>query len=175
VNLTGNAGTLTGVQVPVSAGYSCLAVKGTTHSVTDAVAPSVSGARYAAAATLRQGDANNDDVIDIFDFVAFITARGTGVATDAGSNYNGDTSVNNADFSYISVGFLAAGESCSPSYNGPAPRTRVSLKDLRRAGFGDMSAADLNRDGWVDTRDIALFMQGGGAQPSAGQERGLGW
>jgi hypothetical protein len=38
------------------------------------------------------------------------------------------------------------------------------------------SAADLNHDGWVDMRDITLLMQtGGGAQPAAGNEGGLGW
>ena len=104
------------------------------------------------------------------------TSRGTGKAPDAQSNYNGDTVIDTFDFTFISFGFLATGESCSPSFNGPAPRTRVSLKDLRRAGFGDMSAADLNHDGWVDTRDITLFMQtGGGAQPAAGEAAGLGW
>jgi hypothetical protein len=153
---------ITDMQVPVAAGYSCLAAKNTTHSLTDTAAPSIVAKQYAASFTLRQGDANNDDVVDIFDYAAFISARGSGRASNAGSNYNGDTDINTFDFTFISFSFLATGESCSPSFNGPAPRTRVSLKDLRRAGFGDMSAADLNHDGWVDTRDIQLFMQSGG-------------
>ena len=38
------------------------------------------------------------------------------------------------------------------------------------------SAAHLNHDGWVDTRDITLLTQsGGGAQPAVGNEGGLGW
>jgi hypothetical protein len=36
------------------------------------------------------------------------------------------------------------------------------VKDLRRAGFGDMAAADINHDGWVDTRDMQLFLHSGG-------------
>jgi hypothetical protein len=167
---------ITDMQVPVAAGYSCLAAKNTTHSLTDAAAPSIVAKQYAASFTLRQGDANNDDVVDIFDYAAFISARGSGRASNAGSNYNGDTDINTFDFTFISFSFLATGESCSPSFNEPTPRTRVSVKDLRRAGMGDMAAADLNHDGWVDTRDITLFMQtGGGAQPAAGEAAGLGW
>ena len=30
-------------------------------------------------------------------------------------------------------------------------------------GRGDLAAADLNRDGWVDTRDMQMALQGGGA------------
>ena len=85
-----------------------------------------------------------------------------GRASDASSNYNGDTDINTFDFSFISAAFLATGESCSASFNPPAPRPRVSVKDLRRAGLGDLAIADLNHDGWVDTRDIQLFMQSGG-------------
>jgi hypothetical protein len=153
---------ITDMQVPVAAGYSCLAAKNTTHSLTDAAAPSVVSKQYAAAFTLRQGDANNDDVVDIFDYAAFITARGTGVATNASSNYNGDAAVSNLDFSFLSVNFLASGESCTASFDQPTPRTRVSVKDLRRAGLGDAVEADLNHDGWVDIRDIQLFVQSGG-------------
>jgi len=152
------------LQVPVAAGYSCLAAKNVTHSLTDAAAPSIVAKQYAAAFTVRQGDANNDDVIDIFDYAAFISARGTGLATNAPSNYNGDTEVGSSDFSFVSLGFLSSGESCTPSFDQPTPRTRVSVKDLRRAGLGDAAEADFNHDGWVDIRDIQLFVQfGGGA------------
>jgi hypothetical protein len=150
------------MQVPVAAGYACIAAKDTTHSITDAAAPAVVSGQYAASFVLRQGDANNDDMVDIFDYAAFINARGVGRASDASSNYNGDTDINTFDFSFISAAFLATGESCSASFNPPAPRTRVSVKDLRRAGLGDLAIADLNHDGWVDTRDIQLFMQSGG-------------
>jgi len=36
----------------------------------------------------------------------------------------------------------------------------VSVKDLRRAGRGDLAVADLNGDGWVDATDMAMAMQG---------------
>ena len=37
-------------------------------------------------------------------------------------------------------------------------------------GLGDLAAADLNHDGWVDARDMQSYMQGGGgaiATPTA--------
>jgi hypothetical protein len=49
----------------------------------------------------------------------------------------------------------------------------VSVKELRRQGLGHLAAADLNRDGWVDLRDMQLYMQG--FDPDAPQaEDGLG-
>lgn len=47
--------------------------------------------------------------------------------------------------------------------DGAHPRERITVKELRRLGLGDLAAADLNRDGWVDARDIQLFTQAGGA------------
>ena len=175
VNLTGNSGTLTGVQVPVSAGYSCLAVKGTTHSVTDAVPATVSGVRYAASASLRQGDNNDDDMVEIFDYAIFVSARGAGKATNAVSNFNGDNVIGNADFGYIALNFFATGETCTPGADAPQPRDRVSVKELKRSGNGHLAVADLNRDGWVDLRDIQMYRQGGGNQPSPGEAPGIDW
>jgi hypothetical protein len=36
-------------------------------------------------------------------------------------------------------------------------------------GRGDLAAADLNRDGWVDTRDMQMALQGGGGSSPAPQ------
>jgi hypothetical protein len=168
VNLTGNTGSALGVQVPVAASYPCIAVKCPTHSLTDSASAMISGARYALWSSLRQGDSNNDDSIDIFDFAAFISSRGLGKANDALSNYNADTAIDNIDFTFVSLGFLASGESCTPNADAPTPRDRISVKGLRRAGYGHLAVADLNRDGWVDTRDIQMYIQGAGMQGTIG-------
>ena len=42
------------------------------------------------------------------------------------------------------------------------------MKDLRRAGYGHLAVADLNRDGWVDLRDMQMYMQGAGMQGTIG-------
>jgi hypothetical protein len=174
VNLTGNAGSVQGVQVPVAAGYACIAVKCPSHSVTDAASGSVSGVRYAATVSLPQGDCNDDDMVEIFDYAIFVSARGTGKATNAVSNFNGDTVIGNADFTYIGLNFFASGETCTPGAIAPQPRDRVSVKELRRTGNGHLAVADLNRDGWVDLRDIQMCMQAGGNQPAPGEAPGLG-
>jgi hypothetical protein len=161
ISLTGNAGTLTGVQVPVVASYTCVSVKDPAHSLTDTAAPTISGTRYAAAISLIQGDSNDDDIIDITDFAIFVASRGAGKAVDAISNFNGDTVINTVDFTFIGVNFFRPGEACG-AFDGPIARDRISVRELRRTGMGELIQADLNRDGWVDMRDIQLFMQNGG-------------
>jgi hypothetical protein len=159
VNLTENSGSVLGVQVPVAASYPCLAVKCPSHSVTDAMSASVSGVRYAAVASLTQGDCNDDDMVEIFDYAIFVSQRGAGKTADAIANFNGDGAVGNADFGYIALNFFASGETCTPNADAPTPRERISVKDLRRAGYGHLAVADLNRDGWVDTRDMQRYIQ----------------
>ena len=84
-----------------------------------------------------------------------------GVATDSGvSNFNGDLLVNNADFGFISVNFLAQGEACG-SFTGGNPRSQIAVRQLRRQGLGHLAAADLNRDGWLSSADIMQYMQFG--------------
>jgi predicted outer membrane repeat protein len=169
VNLTGNSGSVLGVQVPVAASYPCMAIKCPTHSLTDAVSPTVSGSRYAAVVALPQGDNNDDDMVEIFDYAIFVSVRGPGRATNAVANYNADTLIGNADFTYIALNFFRAAETCTPSADAPQPRDRISVKDLRRAGYGNLAVADLNRDGWVDLRDMQMYMQGAGMQGTLGE------
>ncbi len=162
VSLSGSplaSGSISSIEVPVASGYSCLSAKDPTHSITDTAAASVSGVRYAVSFALLQGDSNADDVVDIIDFGVFVGARGSGKALDAISNFNSDTVVNNGDFAYLSINFFEVGESCSGFTSG-TPQARIRVKDLRRSGRGDLAIADINGDGWVDTADIALYMQG---------------
>ena len=64
---------------------------------------SVSGVRYAAVASLTQGDCNDDDMVEIFDYAIFVSQRGAGKTADAIANFNGDGAVGNADFGYIAI------------------------------------------------------------------------
>ncbi len=84
---------------------------------------------------------------------------GAGKALDATSNFNSDTIIANADFAFISINFFNVGEACG-AYTGATPRDRMTVKELRRSGRGGLAIADINGDGWVDTTDITLFMQG---------------
>jgi len=158
--LNAGAGSITGIQVPVSASLPCVAVKDTEHSLAKSDAGSVSGARYAASAVLRQGDSNDDNIVDVLDFGIFVGDRGVDATRRGISNFNSDTQVNNFDFQFISINFFQVGDTCG-AYDGPGrPVTRISVKELRRRGMGELAQADINRDGWLDMRDIQLYMQG---------------
>jgi hypothetical protein len=161
VALTGANGSMQSVQLPVASSYPCVAVKNTTHSITDAVTTSILSNRYKASVSLIQGDSNDDDVVDITDFAMYVGSRGSGKAVDAVSNFNGDTVINTVDFTYIGVNFLKSGEACG-AFNGPIARDRISVRELRRTGLGELIQADLNGDGWVDLDDMQHYMQFGG-------------
>lgn len=153
------AGSIGSIQVPVAAGYACVAAKDPSHSLTDSTSASISGVRYAATFALKQGDSNDDDMVDIADFGIFVAARGAGKALDATSNFNSDTAIGNGDFAYISINFFRVGDACG-AFSGGQPLARIRVKDLRRTGRGDLEIADINRDGWIDSTDVSLFMQG---------------
>jgi len=146
-------------------------VKDTVHSLTKSAVPTISGARYSASMLLRQGDSNDDDMVDIVDFGLFLSDRGAGKTPEARSNFNSDGIVNSGDFSFLTTSFFRVGESCTGALDGMQPRTRVSVKELRRAGLGDAAIGDVNHDGWVDMRDVQMVLQGIEAA-QAGQESG---
>jgi uncharacterized delta-60 repeat protein len=180
---TGGFGMIAGIVVPVATSYPCVAAKDTVHSLTRTAATSIAGARYEATFALVQGDSNNDDMIEIVDYATWVIDFGSGKAVDARSNFNADALVNNADLGFVSTGFFTVGESCTGGLAGARPRERISVKELRRAGLGELAAADLNRDGWFDLRDMQIAVQGnaggngGGAaaQPAAAEAAGVQW
>jgi hypothetical protein len=113
------------------------------------------------------GNGNADTMIDILDFSTFVSQRGQSLSvnTTAGqtakhTDFNASGVVDNADLSYLAVNFFQVDETCGGSYDGAAPRERISVRDLRRLGLGSQAAADVNGDGWVDTTDLALVLQG---------------
>ena len=139
----------------------CLLAKDTQHSVSNAASASVVGVRYAASVVLTQGDSNDDDLIDILDFGMFLGDRGADATRRGRSNFNSDLAVSNGDFGFISLRFLLSGDTCG-AFDAPGqPLSRISVRELRRRGLGNMTKADFNRDGWVDTTDMTIYMQGG--------------
>ena len=178
---------ITEIALPVAAMHPCVAAKAPTHSLTSTAVPVIVGARYRADFALIQGDSNDDDMIEIVDYAMFVidssTAGNFDRPPEARSNFNGDRLVNIVDFSFIGTGFFNVGESCTGALASARPRERISVKELRRAGLGELAAADLNRDGWFDMRDMQSAVQGnaggnGGAvaQPAAAAEAaGVQW
>lgn len=166
----------------------CAAIRDPLHSVSRTVAvahsaiPGSSGSRdynsrylVNPVSDLAIGNANGDAVIDILDFSAFVVQRGgqlpldtsaasVGPHTDFNASSDGagastGVDVTNADLSFLAVSFFAVDETCGALTN-QQPLARVRVKDLRRMGLVGQEFADLNGDGWVDTTDIALMLQG---------------
>ena len=167
VAMTGQNGQVSDIHVPVQAAYPCLAAKDLAHSLTMTTAAAVVDRTYRATFVLRQGDSNDDDSVDIYDFSLFAADRGLASGASARSNFNADIAINNADFAFISTNFFHTGDSCAAGAQGREPTTRVSVKELRRQGLGHLVVADINHDGWVDLRDIQLYMQGQGITPES--------
>ena len=163
----------------------CAAIRDPLHSVSRTVPiafsaiPGSSGSRdynsrylVNPASDLAIGNANGDAVIDILDFGAFVAQRGGQLPLDTSSSSVGPhtdfnassddgvaVDVTNADLSFLAVSFFAVDEACG-SLTNQQPLARIRVKDLRRMGLVGQEMADLNGDGWVDTTDIALMLQG---------------
>ena len=169
-------GVIPGIPVAVTDSLGCVAAKDPAHSLTAVGAALDLGARWGATVTPRQGDSNDDDMVEIVDYALWVTDIASGIAQDARSNFNGDTTVNTGDFGYINVNFFRIGDSCAPPLQSRQPRDRVSVKELRRAGLGQLVAADINGDGWVDASDMQQYAQQGGAStPAAAGSKRPSW
>jgi hypothetical protein len=164
VNFTLAQGDPVDLQVPVAATAPCLTACDTLRTLATRMSPTVQGTIYEASGTLVGGDSNGDNAIDILDFGLFVGDVGVALR-DARSNFNADLLVSNADFTFITLAFLRMGESCAPAVDGRTPLERVTIKQLRRMGLGDLAAADLNRDGALDQADIAWALQHGFGGP----------
>jgi predicted regulator of amino acid metabolism with ACT domain len=163
-NADGQA-TAVDVQVPVKASYSCVSVKDDARTLARAAfGISVVGTKYDVTfaaggdGAMKFGDSNQDNLVDILDFGIYIANRFP--ANGTGSDYNNNGTVTNQDFALFATNFLQTGDTCAGGFlAGQMPRDRVSVRELRRRGFGDLIAADINGDGWVDVQDIQLAMQ----------------
>ena len=139
--------------------------------------------------SLIQGNLNDDCWIDVIDFGLLagqwaqappaMTCPTT--PTTAHADFNGDGWVVTADFTFVQLniwkfselnccnaqplcgGFMGA-EAPTGRFGGPVER--ISVRELGRLGLPEAVAGDLNRDRWLDTQDIDLWIQG--RRPGAG-------
>jgi len=124
---------------------------------------------------LRGGDTDNDGDVDINDITQWVLTVATGpgpapacpfVVSPAtrSANFNNDANVNALDYSFYTnlaaapgFGFpFASSCSCVPALMGGGVELSISAK---RLPAGDALRLDLNKDGVVDYRDIAVFEQ----------------
>jgi len=174
----GATATVAGVPVPVASGYDCASGKDPAHSITDSSPVAILGRRYTTALDLVQGDANDDDAIEILDYGFFLVDRSIPGnpfrAPDARSNYNSDGFVTITDLAILAVSFYRAGEPCAVGVDPPPMRTRISAKELRRRGLGELVAADINGDGWLDLRDVQAALAATGVDGPTAADALLG-
>lgn len=175
--------------VPIG-GYSCITARDHLHTLrrTDSDDFATVGALYVADFTdksalggdddsLIGGNLNDDQWVDILDYGVFTfqynTIFGSPPSGDTDCSTpapHADISANGVvlveDFTFIQVNFWEAHEpNCcgQPALaidgrDGPLSRVRVS--DLHLYDLEYLAETDLNGDGWLDTTDMALFMQG---------------
>ena len=147
--------------------WTSLCAKDQQHSKWDTSPLMISGAKYVATSTLvlDPGDTDNDGDVDINDVTLFIAQFGD-PASDGDCPWDGtrdaDFSNNNVvfgeDYSLLSGQWLTL-SSCAcamPQQGGDDPRRLEHWTAVRDART---RAADLNRDGRVDVRDVELLEQ----------------
>ena len=169
------------VEIDVPCGlYTCITARDRKHTLrrTDS-ALAISGVNYLAAFTgadaLVGGNLNDDAWIDILDFGIFVGQFGSSPGANTLCGYvgnhadiTGDGTVNVLDFNFISINFLQGHEANCSGVSGlvdgleqqAGPIQRISNRELIRRGLQELTAGDLNHDGWLDMRDIAQFMNG---------------
>ena len=124
------------------------------------------------------------DVIDILDFGQFVANYLTQADLSVGCDWmeghadiTGDGAVDDLDFSFVSMNFLASSKDCccGAVAGNTDPITSISLRELRANGMPELITADLNRDGMLDTDDVSAFLAGDrpGVKPNVRNGGGL--
>jgi hypothetical protein len=115
---------------------------------------------------LLLGNVDGNGTVDILDFGTFVNQRGQTLAvnTSAGTlvphtDLNASGQVTLADLTFIQANIFKVDEQCTAA-DAPKPVHRITVRELRRLGLGDLAAADINRDGVLDEADLALVLQG---------------
>lgn len=161
---------------PAGAGVNLnrISVKDPLHTLRKTAALAhLGGENYSAQLSLKSGDANDDNVIDILDYVIFALHFGTSVGKDTfiGQGFSGgvltaphpdwtcDGLVTTPDYLFVATNYLLVGD-MPPGPYAPSnwPRVSVSLKELALRGFSRAAAYDLNRDGVVTTEEVSAWL-----------------
>ena len=165
------------VEVPCVAGfYDCASARDPLHTLrsfaTDFIFDSnvgvYTGIFNGTDSWLIGGNLNDDTVIDISDFGAWLGAFMQPGPSDPDTNCNdspvhaditGDGWVDVADYTFVLINFFDKDPPNCCTGGAPItdpPAERISLADLERRGLGELSVADLNEDGYLDVADMLL-------------------
>jgi hypothetical protein len=171
VTFVNQIGTLGLHGIPKLPGYSCVSVKDTQHTVysTQSIVHSAPG-QYVANLTgndkLLGGDVDNNDVVDVYDYgIIAVQWNTTGhplapPAPDGDIDDNGK--VYKEDFRIFWSHFLTRGDPPCGVLPGqlPTPASRITVAQLAPlvGGVTNARKADLNKDGYIDSADVRLFL-----------------
>lgn len=173
-NLQGRA---VGVTFEVPPGdYQCITARDPLHTIQSVSGLTVGNGRFQASFTgdpqfggnwLINGNLDGNDAIDVLDFGVFVDFHNTAQAPDTPcgtsgvhADFNGDGFVDTRDWQFISDHLeMTDMVSCCQASGiaGSSTLTEISVEALIASGLGRLTIADLNRDGWVDQADVALF------------------
>jgi hypothetical protein len=166
-----NGAAVATLQLPIGS-YTCATADDDLHSLVSQVPVTISGYNYTLSATgdsaLVNGDLNDDNLVDVIDWGVLVVRVGLAapVNTDCATtgfqpDFDGDGYVTNGDGNRLLASFLAQGDSFCNAFNsdGGIPTTRISVAELSMLTGTECSAADLNRDGLVNGKDIAIWQR----------------
>ncbi len=121
--------------------------------------------------SLKGGDANRDNVIDILDFGVFAYQYGTNPAgspnsyigeSDTNADFSCDHGVGTEDFTFLQNGFLSVGDSEPGNFAGPGrtPQVKCTVKDMVKAGVAESvaRAMDADKDGWITVNEVTRWL-----------------
>ncbi|MHC5110793.1 MAG: S8 family peptidase [Planctomycetota bacterium] len=173
-----NGGTATAtINVPCDV-YGCITARDQLHTLRSTVTPIDAGGFYAADFTNANGSGlavmnlNDDHYIDIVDFAIFNAEFGLAPPAvscpDSGTYHadvTGDDVTNNDEFvNLVNNFFMERDDNCCMQPNAAhgtgGPLSSVSVDQLIDMGLGNLTAADLNNDGWLDNEDVNAFAGG---------------
>jgi len=122
--------------------------------------------------SLHSGNLNGDDWIDIVDYGLMASRWNTFVPADtdcsisfppAHADFSGNGLVWSEDLTFLIVHMWeGSDEACCDAgefSSRPGPIQRVSVTEFARRQTADVSAADLNHDGWLDAQDVRLWAE----------------
>jgi hypothetical protein len=169
--ITFTSGQAANVIVLVPCGdYTCITARDKLHTLRRTLSPQIVGTQYvadfiAAGKPLIGGNLNDDS----WQYNLIYGSGNTTCATAyPHADISGDGLVHTADFTFIRNNFLQAHEAnCCSLLNSvetladiTAPRSVISVADLRAMGLPELALADVNIDGRLDQADLAAWALG---------------
>ncbi len=158
--------------------YSCATARDIKHSLRSVALVTISGGKFVARFKgdpamggnwLIGGNLDGNSVIDAVDqallmsqYLQTVAIQTPCTATGFHADINGDGMVNVDDLSFIQRNLLKTDAPlCCQSNTAAIPMgfESISVDELNSLGYGDLSAADVNRDGVVDRADADLLIR----------------